>query len=45
MNIQSVFIPEVWKKNQESKLGFMSWMAYKVKSNHYAQIEATLSKK
>jgi hypothetical protein len=36
IRVQSVVIPENWKKNQEQKgLGFLNWMAYHIKSEKY----------
>jgi hypothetical protein len=36
LQVQSVVIPENWKKNQEQKgLGFLNWMAYHIKSEKY----------
>jgi hypothetical protein len=36
LQVQSVVIPENWKKNQEQKgLGFLNWMAYHIKSVKY----------
>jgi hypothetical protein len=36
VKVQSVYIPENWKKNQEQKgLGFLNWMAYHIKSEKY----------
>ena len=36
LQVQSVVIPENWKKNQENKpMGFLNWMAYHIKSEEY----------
>lgn len=36
VKVQSVYIPENWRKNQEIKgLGFLNWMAYTIQSIHY----------
>ena len=36
VKVQSVYIPENWKKNQEQKgLGYLNWMAYTIQSLHY----------
>jgi hypothetical protein len=36
LKVQSVYIPENWKNNQEQKgLGYLNWMAYTIKSLHY----------
>jgi hypothetical protein len=36
LNVQSVYIPENWKKNQEDKsMAFLHWMAYHIKSVNY----------
>jgi hypothetical protein len=36
IRVQSVYIPENWKKNQEQKaLGYLNWLAYKIQSVHY----------
>lgn len=36
IKVQSVFIPENWKANQENKsMGFLNWMAYTIQSKHY----------
>lgn len=36
LNVQSVFIPENWKANQENKaMGYLNWMAYTIQSKQY----------
>lgn len=36
VKVQSVYIPENWKKNQEYKaMGFLNWMAFHIKSEQY----------
>jgi hypothetical protein len=36
VKVQSVYIPENWKKNQEQKgLGYLNWMAHTIQSLHY----------
>lgn len=36
IKVQSVFIPENWKKNKDNKaLGYLKWMAYTIQSKHY----------
>lgn len=36
VKVQSVYIPENWKKNQEDKaMGFLNWMAFHIKSEQY----------
>lgn len=36
IRVQSVYIPENWKKNQQDKpMGFLHWMAYHIKSEEY----------
>lgn len=36
VKVQSVYIPENWKKNREDKaMGFLNWMAFHIKSEQY----------
>jgi hypothetical protein len=45
MNIQSVCIPENWKKSNNDRMDFLNWMAFKVKSVHYSKIEEVIESK
>ena len=36
IKVQSAFIPENWKANQDNKaMGYLNWMAYTIKSTRY----------
>jgi hypothetical protein len=36
IKVQSVFIPENWKANQDNKaMGYLNWMAYTIQSKEY----------
>lgn len=36
IRVQSVFIPENWKANQDNKaMGYLNWMAYTIQSKQY----------
>ena len=36
IRVQSVFIPENWKANQDNKaMGYLNWMAYTIQSKEY----------
>jgi hypothetical protein len=36
IKVQSAFIPENWKANQDNKaMGYLNWMAYTIQSKEY----------
>lgn len=36
IKVQSVFIPENWKANQDNKpMGYLNWLAYTIQSRQY----------